>query len=152
VLPGDQAYAPDAEAAIVSLVVHDLSMADESLSVTFGSLQDVKALHRMVMNRKFDGPDDDFFGSPQLAAAQNAIFEALVRAEPQKASQWLSWRNARRHELVLDRVRQHLQDHRELITTMEPAARRSYVESLLAPLTADPELLAELANGQDSAG
>jgi hypothetical protein len=127
-------------------------MADESLSVTFGSLQDVKALHRMVMNRKFDGPDDVFFGSPQLAAAQNAIFEALVRAEPQKASQWLSWRDARGHELVLDRVRQHLQNHRELITTMELAARRNYVESLLVPLTADPELLAELTDRQDSAG
>lgn len=65
------------------VVVHDLSMADESVSVTFGSLRDVKALHRMVMNRKFEGPDDVFFGSPQLAAAQNAVFEALVRAEPQ---------------------------------------------------------------------
>jgi hypothetical protein len=133
----------------VIVVVHDLSMADESVesvSVTFGSLQDVKALHRMVMNRKFEGPDDVFFGSPQLAAAQNAMFEALVRAEPQKASQWLSWRNARGHELVLDRVRQHLQDHRELVATMEPGARRSYVESLLAPLTADLELLAELTN------
>ena len=133
-------------------MVHDVSMADESVSVTFGSLQDVKALHRMVMNRKLDGPDDVFFGSPQLAAAQNAIFEALVRAEPQKASQWLSWRDARGHGLVLDRVRQHLRDHRELVTTMEPAALRSYVDSLLAPLTADPGLLAELANGQDSAG
>jgi hypothetical protein len=137
---------------MVSVVVHDLSMADESVSVTFGSLQDVKALHRMVMNRKFDGPDDVFFGSPQLAAAQNAIFEALVRAEPQKASQWLSWRDARGHRLVLDRVRRHLQDHRELIAGMGPAARRDYVESLLAPLTADPELLAELTSGQDGAG
>jgi hypothetical protein len=152
VLPGDHAYAIDAEAAIVIAVAHDLSMADESLSVTFGSLQEVKALHRMVMNRKFDGPDDVFFGSPQLAAAQNAIFEALVRAEPRKAAQWLSWRNARGHESVLDRVRQHLQDHRELIAMMEPAARRSYVESLLAPLAADPELLAELTNARDSAG
>jgi hypothetical protein len=131
----------------VIVVVHDLSMADESFSVTFGSLRDVKALHRMVMNQKFEGPDDVFFGSPQLAAAQNAIFEALVRAEPEKASQWLSWRNAREHRLVLDRVRQHLQDHRELVATMEPAARRSYVESLLAPLTADFELLTELTNG-----
>jgi hypothetical protein len=141
-----------AEAAIVIAVVHDFSMADESLSVTFGSLQEVKALHRMVMNRKFDGPDDVFFGSPQLAAAQNAIFEALVRAEPRKASQWLSWRNARGHESVLDRVQQHLQDHRELIAMMEPAARRNYVESLLAPLAADPELLGELTNPRDSAG
>jgi hypothetical protein len=70
-----------------------------------------------------------------------------VRAEPQKASQWLSWRNARGHELVLDRVRLHLQDHRDLVATMEPTARRSYVESLLAPLTADLELVAELTNG-----
>ena len=151
-LHGDHPYTPDAEAAIVSVMVHDLFMADESLSVTFGSLQDVKALHRMVMSRKFDGPDDVFFGSPQLAAAQNAIFQALVRAEPQRASQWLSWRNARKHELVLDRVRQHLQDHSGLITAMEPAARRNYVKDLLAPLTADPELLAELTNFQDRAG
>ena len=134
-------------AAPGTVLADDVSMADDSFSVAFGSLQDVKALHRMVMNRKFEGPDDVFFGSPQLAAAQNAIFEAVVRAEPQKASQWLSWRDARGHELVLDRVRQHLRDHRELFAAMEPDTRRSYVESILAPLAADPELLAGLTNG-----
>jgi hypothetical protein len=119
-------------------------MTVEPLTVTFDSLRDVKALHRMVMNRKFDGPDDIFFGSPQIAAAQNALVEALMTVEPHEASRWQSWRNARAHEHVLKRVRQHLSDRHDLVATMAPTDRRSYVESLLAPLVADPELMEEL--------
>ncbi|MFJ6118917.1 MULTISPECIES: hypothetical protein [unclassified Streptomyces] len=119
-------------------------MTDESVSVAFGSLWHLKALHRMVMNRKFDGLDDVFFGSPHLAAAQHAILEALMQAEPQRAAQWESWRDARQHELVLNRVRQHLRDHREVVAAVEPTARRAYVESLLAPLVGDSRLLPEL--------
>lgn len=40
----------------------------------------------MLMNRKFDGPDDVFFGSSHLAAAQNAMLEALMAVEPQQAA------------------------------------------------------------------
>ncbi|MGP4012525.1 hypothetical protein [Streptomyces sp. 4N124] len=119
-------------------------MTDDSVSVPFSSLWHLKALHRMVMNRKFDGPDDVFFGSPHLAAAQHAILEALMRAEPQQAARWESWRDARGHEEVLERVRRHLRDHAEAVTALEPATRRSYVENLLAPLVGDPDLLAEL--------
>ncbi|MFE2230334.1 hypothetical protein [Streptomyces kronopolitis] len=122
-------------------------MTDESVSVVFSSLGHLKALHGMAMNRKFEGPDDVFFGSPHLAAAQHAILEALMQAEPQHAAQWESWRDARQHELVLNRVRQHLRDHRESVAAMEPTVRRAYVESLLAPLVGDPGLMSELAGG-----
>ncbi|WP_329580985.1 hypothetical protein [Streptomyces sp. NBC_01361] len=118
-------------------------MTDDSISVTFSSLWHLKALHRMVMNRKFDVPDDVFFGSPHLAAAQHAILEALMQAEPHQAARWQSWRDARGHEEVLDRVRRHLRDNAEAVTAMEPATRRGYVENLLAPLVGDPGLLAE---------
>ncbi|MEE1671514.1 hypothetical protein RCR19_39490 [Streptomyces sp. WAC07094] len=122
-------------------------MTDESVSVAFGSLGHLKALHRMVMNRKFEGPDNVFFGSPHLAAAQHAILETLMQAEPQHAAQWQSWRDARKHELVVNRVRQHLDNHREVVAEMEPVVRRAYVESLLAPLVGDPGLLSESAGG-----
>jgi hypothetical protein len=115
--------------------------------VAFGSLGHLKALHRMVMNRKFEGPDDVFFGSPHLAAAQHTILEAVMQAEPQHAVQWESWRDARRHEPVLDRVWQHLRDHREVVAAMEPPVRRAYVENLLAPSVGDPGLLSDLASG-----
>ena len=27
-------------------------------------------MHKMLFNRKFDGPDDEYFGSPFIAAAE----------------------------------------------------------------------------------
>jgi hypothetical protein len=39
----------------------------------------------MLMNLKFEGPDDVFFGSPQIAAAQHAIVNTLISAEPHRA-------------------------------------------------------------------
>jgi hypothetical protein len=132
------------QAPVRASLGHHLWVTDESVLVAFGSLGHLKALHRMVMNRKFDGPDDVFFGSPHLAAAQHAILEALMEAEPQHAAQWETWRDARQHELVVDRVRQHLRDHREVVAAMGPTVRFAYVENLLAPLVGDPGLLSEL--------
>lgn len=95
-------------------------MADETVSVTFGSVGDLSALHRMLMARKFDGTDDVFFGSPQIAAAQHAIVNALINSEPHRAVAWRSWREARAHGAELQRVRDYLHTHAELVANMDP--------------------------------
>ncbi len=124
-------------------------MTDETVLVEFSSVRDLSALHRMLMERKFEGPDDMFFGSPQIAAAQHAILDALIDALPHRAESWRSWRDARTHSLELERVRAHLGSHAELFAAMDQTRRRDYVAMLLAPLIPDPELLAELTEGND---
>jgi hypothetical protein len=125
-------------------------MADEAVSVTFGSVRDLSALHRMLMNRKFEGPDDVFFASPQIAAAQHAIVNTLISAEPHRAQAWKSWRDASAHPLEVQRVRDYLHNHTELVTGMNQTQRRDFVATLLAPLIADPDLLTELAESDRS--
>lgn len=100
----------------------------------------------MLTERKFDGPDDVFFGSPQIASAQHAILNAIIQSEPHKAAQWEAWRDARGHTHILERIRSHLHDHHELVVGWDHDTRRSYVEALLAPLIPDTDLLAELTS------
>lgn len=45
--------------------------------LTVDEPDELRALHRMLFKRKFDGPEDEFFGSPFIASVQRKLFKAL---------------------------------------------------------------------------
>ena len=50
---------------------------------------EVLALHRMLYKRKFlDGPTDEFFGSPLIAAVQRRLLAALAQDDPEGWAVW----------------------------------------------------------------
>jgi hypothetical protein len=49
----------------------------------------------MLMEPKFDGPPDEFSGSPHIAAIQHRLADMLADAEPDK--NWGLWRRADDH-------------------------------------------------------
>jgi hypothetical protein len=44
---------------------------------TIRTVHELRALHVMLMRRKFDGPADDCFGSPYIASIQHRLVDAL---------------------------------------------------------------------------
>lgn len=101
------------------------------------------ALHRMLFDRKFDGAEDEFFGSPFIAAIQRRLVQALMTAEPHRG--WQTWCDAAQHGRVLTKVRSYLQRRSHVLARMSPTQRRAYVQDLLSPLIASPDLVDELA-------
>jgi hypothetical protein len=81
---------------------------DEMTVVRLDSAQEIQALHRMLFTRKFDGPEDVYFGSPFIASVQNKLVDALAAQSAAQAAQWSAWRTASRHLHILEKVRQHL--------------------------------------------
>jgi hypothetical protein len=118
---------------------------NEATVVRLDSVHEIRALHRMLFNRKFDGPEDVYFGSPLIASVQNKLADALAGESAAEAAKWAAWRDARRHPHILERIRQHLAGVASDWWANAPAVKRQdYVRDLLAPLTADESLLAEL--------
>jgi hypothetical protein len=112
--------------------------------VCLDSIDEVRAVHKMLFNRKFDGPEDVFFGSPFIASVQHKLADALTAAEPAHARDWEEWRDAARHPEKVEKVRRHLARLGDWWTDASPAERNAYVRDLLAPLLVGEELLGEL--------
>jgi hypothetical protein len=102
---------------------------------------ELRALHRMLFTRKFDGPTDEFFGSPFIASVQRRIAAALRTLE---GASWDEWADARRHDREVQRVRAHLSDAGPWWASAQPNERRQRVLDLLSPLDVPPDLLADL--------
>jgi hypothetical protein len=105
-------------------------------------LYELLALYRMLFDRKFDGAEDEFFGSPYIAAVQRRLLQALMTAEPHRG--WHTWADAAQHGRVLAEVRSYLQRSPRVLARMSPS-QWAYVQDLLSPLTASPDLVDELA-------
>lgn len=105
------------------------------------SVNELRALHLMLMRRKFDGPADECFGSPYIASIQHRLVEALEQAE---GDRWVEWRQAAAHPTEVEVVRKHLIGETRWFATAAKDDQERYVRDLLAPLIPSPELLAEL--------
>jgi hypothetical protein len=56
-------------------------MADDDMPVVcLDSISEIRAVHKMLFNRKFDGPEDEYFGSPFIALVQHKLADALAAA------------------------------------------------------------------------
>lgn len=71
-----------------------MSVAEDPV-VILDSVDEIRVLHRMLMDGKFDGPEDQYVGSPFIATVQHKLVDALAVAEP--AKDWASWRDASGH-------------------------------------------------------
>src|SRR5215510_3689183 len=67
---------------------------------------EVLALHRMLMECKFDSLDNEYTGSPFIAAIQHRLADALEAADP--GTGWRQWRRAEVHAHRVEAVRRHL--------------------------------------------
>jgi hypothetical protein len=110
--------------------------------VHLDSIDEVRAVHKMLFDRKFDSQEDVYFGSPFIASVQHKLVDALAAAEP--AKNWAAWRDAAGHPEKVERIRSHLAELGEWWTVAPVIKREAYVRDLLAPLRVDDELLGEL--------
>lgn len=101
----------------------------------------------MLMDRKFDGPADEFYGSPHIAAIQHRLADMIATAEPGK--DWNYWRQADQHPNRVEQVRRRLQQS-PAWPTMPPDTRRQFVQDFLAPLIPTEGLLEELIHTHQS--
>lgn len=128
---------------------HNPRVADQPLSLEFASLNEARALHKMLFERKFDSPEGIFFGSPFIAAVQHRLLELIIKADSANGRaaarpQWEQWRQAEAHPHVLTVVRRHLTDNVATVAAWTPAQREAYVRTILAPLIPSEALLREL--------
>jgi hypothetical protein len=112
--------------------------------VCLDSINEVRAVHKMLFNRKFDGPEDEYFGSPFIASVQHKLADALAAAEPGQGEAWATWRDAAGHLGKVEKIRQHLAHLGDWWADAPAAKREAYVRDLFAPLLVDEELLGEL--------
>jgi hypothetical protein len=66
----------------------------------------VLALHRMLMEYKFEDIASEFAGSPFIAAIQNRLADALEAADA--GSAWRNWRKAETHTDRVESIRLYL--------------------------------------------
>ena len=111
--------------------------------LTIDDPNELRMLHRMLYARKFDGPDDEYFGSPFIASIQRQLFAALRELD---GPSWDEWASARAHEREVTKVRGFLREAGPPWTEMPPDERVQFVNDLLSPLVADPELMADLTS------
>ncbi|MFI6031843.1 hypothetical protein [Amycolatopsis magusensis] len=110
--------------------------------VCLDSIDEVRAVHKMLFDRKFDGPEDVYFGSPFVASVQHKLADALAAAEPTK--NWTAWRDAAEHPEKVEKVRRHVAQLSEWWAAAPVTKREAYVRDLFAPLLVNEELLGEL--------
>jgi hypothetical protein len=106
---------------------------------------ELRALHRMLFTRKFDGPQDEFFGSTFIASVQRKILEALKEDDAAQVPEWESWASAAHHPQEVAKVRAYLAGAGQWWQRASDAERRRHVIDLLSPLQADDELVRDLA-------
>ena len=102
---------------------------------------ELRALHKMLYMRKFDGPEDECFGSPYIASVQRRLVEALRGFDMRP---WDDWLNAAAHEPEVSKVRAHLIANRSKLAALSEDERRTYIADLLAPLLVGTDLMGEL--------
>ncbi|MFB7739728.1 hypothetical protein ACFC08_36380 [Streptomyces sp. NPDC056112] len=124
-------------------------MADQPLSLEFASLNEARALHKMLFEHKFDTPEGVFFGSPLIAAIQHRLLELVIDADSADGRaaarpQWEQWRQAEAHPHLLTVVRRHLTENAATVAAWTPEQREAYVRTILAPLIPSAALLREL--------
>ena len=106
---------------------------DEMSMVCLDSISEIRAVHKMLFNRKFDGPEDEYFGSPFIASVQHKLVDALAAAESgRRAGSWAAWRNAGAHPQILEKIRRHLTGLGSWWADAPTAKREAYVRDLLA--------------------
>jgi hypothetical protein len=116
---------------------------DDVPEVNINNPDELRALHRMLYARKFDGPEDEFFASPFVAAVQRRLAAALRDIDGPK---WDVWADARNHPREVDKVRSYLNAAGTWWSSATEELRRSHVIDLLSPLIVPDDLLAELLN------
>lgn len=114
--------------------------------VCLDSINEIRAVHKMLFNRKFDGPEDEYFGSPFIASVQHKLADALAAESEGAGVDWVAWRDAGAHPSVVEKVRRHLRGLGTWWAEASTAGRKAYVRDLLAPLLADEGLLGELSS------
>ena len=110
--------------------------------VCLDSIDEVRAAHKMLFDRKFDGPEDVYFGSPFIASVQHKLADALEAAEPSKG--WAAWRDAAGHLEKVEKVRRHVAGQGGWWSAASVPKREAYVRDVFAPLRVGEELLGEL--------
>ncbi|MEV0899532.1 hypothetical protein [Actinoplanes sp. NPDC049802] len=104
--------------------------SDRTPTVVLDSINEIRALHRLLIERKFDGTENEFFGSPLIAAVQHRLADALATAEPSKP--WAAWRDTAGHSEKIDKVRNHIAGLGRFWAEADATTRRKYVLDLLA--------------------
>jgi hypothetical protein len=102
----------------------------------------VLALHRMIMEYKFDDLGSVYAGSPFIAAIQHRLADALEDADAGHG--WRGWRDAAAHPHRVEAVRLHLSEESEWWDGASEEQEATHVRNLLAPLRPAPELLFDL--------
>jgi hypothetical protein len=103
---------------------------------------EILALHKMLMEYKFDDLENSYAGSPFIAAIQNRLADALEAADPGQG--WRKWREAEGHPHRVEAVRRHLAKAGKWWQECDHEERIAHVRNVLAPLRPSDELLAEL--------
>lgn len=110
-------------------------------------INELRVLHRMIMEAKFarDPVNKDISGSPLAAAVSDRVVDAIVAAERDSggedaARQWEIWRqispDRREWSIALNRI-----EPGEPWRSWNCEKRTRFVEILLSPLKASPELI-----------
>ena len=103
---------------------------------------EVLALHRMLMEYKFEDIASEFAGSPFIAAIQNRLTDALEAADA--GSAWRNWRKAETHTDRVESIRLYLAGAGGWWQHLDHEQRAEHVRGLLAPLQPSDELVTEL--------
>ena len=101
---------------------------------------EVLALHRMLMEYKFEDLASVYAGSPFIAAVQNRLADALQAVDPA----WREWLRAETHPHRVESIRLHLAEVGAWWQDSDREQRAKYVLDLLAPPQPSDELVADL--------
>lgn len=111
-------------------------------------LDELRTLHGMLFARKFDGPEDIYFGSPLISSVQRRLLEVLREREPNKP--WAAWSNAADHDREVEKVRSYLRHSGGRLRGRPLDQVREVVRDLLAPLEPSEQLVAELVESMEA--
>jgi carboxylesterase type B len=109
-------------------------------AVRIEGYHEVLALHRMLMEYKFEDLASVYAGSPFIAAIQNRLADALRAVDPV----WREWLRAETHPHRVESIRIHLAEVGAWWQDSDREQRAKYVLDLLAPLQPSDELVADL--------
>ena len=106
--------------------------------------KELVVLHRALFAAKFPGANQDpaLIGSPVLANLANRVVQAL--SESQKQENWEEWRQAEKHEHIIQFVKKQIGTVSSLWETWSEEEKESYISYLLSPLIPGKALMKEL--------